>query len=1044
MKEKLEILINNFKQHLDYYKNSKNNYNETETRNEYLNPFFNLLGWDVNNTKGVKPELREVMVERQSHNRKKPDYTFTLNGVKKFFVEAKKPAVSIESDPKPAFQARSYGWSARHPITVLTNFEYLLIYDTTVKPEADDSTSKALLKKYYYTEYLDKWDEIKSYLSKEVVYSGEFEDKFDELLEDRDKSLVDEYFLNQINEWRLDLANYLHNIHPQYSIERINDLTQEFINQIVFLRICEDRNLPTYHKLEETLEKQEEVKNRLTEIFKYADNKYNSGIFNGDNIIFDLSNDTIMNIIKTLYYPESPYVFSIIEANLLGEIYEMFLAEKLILSNGQIVLQKKEENQNRDVVTTPLKVVKYMVENTLKPLCSGRNPEEIFNLNIGDISCGSGIFLLEAYDFLMKYLLNWYLEYDQESLIEGQDGELKLPFEIKKNTLISCIYGVDIDCHAVEVAKFSLLLKLLEDETEPSLYNKEMVLPELDKNIQVGNSLIDFEHIEYYERYYEKINRIDKYKISPFNWNFSNNINEFDVLVGNPPYVNTENLKKFVPKEEFKIYDKKYNSSSGQFDKYFLFIERSLKKLKSNGIMCYIVPPKFSKIVSGEKLRILITNDNHLAEFINFGSMQLFKEKSIYSSILKLSKSPQQSFSYEKADHFKDLNEWWLDKQSGEKNSQRRSFSKDVIDEEPWILLADEKEAKLYDLMYQDIDQLGDIFNVTNGIQTSANNIYIFDKEEIIETVFKSNLLIGEVEEESYKGLVAENNASYMQDKDSTKYNDTLAKKIKSYKIEKNGKVYEIEKDILKPFYKVEKGKEKGKGSYDIVEANKLLIFPYDDEGNLYSEEEMEELFSGCWEYLNDYKERLSKRSIRGGKGVWYQFGRTQNLTIFINTPKLVAGVNTKYPFYYYDTNDWFLATGGTAGNAAIIKEDDSPYELEYIQAILSHPAMKWLLDIRGSAFENNYRAKGTSILEKAPIKRIDFDNPTEVKKYNNIINWTREVYKINEELSKEGLNKNILNNLLNEKEYLIKRIRSEVANLYKVNNQLLELINNN
>ena len=111
---------------------------------------------------------------------------------------------------------------------------------------------------------------------------------------------------------------------------------QEFINQIIFLRICEDRNLPLYQSLKETARNKVELQRALTKVFKEVDKKYNSKLFAGDNIIFDLNNDIIFNMILSLYYPKTPNMFNIIEPGILGKIYESFLTESLVERDDHI------------------------------------------------------------------------------------------------------------------------------------------------------------------------------------------------------------------------------------------------------------------------------------------------------------------------------------------------------------------------------------------------------------------------------------------------------------------------------------------------------------------------------------------------------------------------------------------------------------------------------------------------------------------------------------------------------------------------------------
>ena len=394
-KDALKDLVTRFDNNITAYKDGKNAYNEHSCRIEYIDPFLQLLGWDVPNKAGLAPQYREVIAENYSNKTDRPDYSLTLRGVTKLFVEAKKPSVDIDTESAPAMQARKYGWNAKHKISILTNFEYFIIYDTTTVPKETDDCRVSRYRCYHYKDYIDKFDEIFHLVSKDSVYSGEFDKFFNDTFkgEGSQKQQVDNLFLNQINDWRVKLSNELYSKGNLYtSLEKLNDVVQEFINQIVFLRICEDRNLPLYHKLNETISDRDALHTKLEELFREADKRYNSGMFSGENIIFDLNNNVIVEMIEGLYYPQSPYMFNIIEPNMLGKIYELFLTEQLILlENGRMGLAKKKDCANRSVVTTPTEIVKYMVEKSLSNVCKGKSPAEICNLRIADIACGSGV-----------------------------------------------------------------------------------------------------------------------------------------------------------------------------------------------------------------------------------------------------------------------------------------------------------------------------------------------------------------------------------------------------------------------------------------------------------------------------------------------------------------------------------------------------------------------------------------------------------------------------------------------------------------------------
>ncbi len=174
--ESIQRLVSLFDEQLESYRSNK--YNEAQLRRGFLDPFFEALGWDMSNKLGYAEAYKEVIYEDSLEVEgatKAPDYAFRVGGQRKFFVEAKKPSVNIQSDIHPAFQLRRYVLSAKLPLGVLTDFEEFAIYDCRNKPDKNDRASTERVAYYSYRDYIEKWDEIAGIFGREAVYKGSFD-----------------------------------------------------------------------------------------------------------------------------------------------------------------------------------------------------------------------------------------------------------------------------------------------------------------------------------------------------------------------------------------------------------------------------------------------------------------------------------------------------------------------------------------------------------------------------------------------------------------------------------------------------------------------------------------------------------------------------------------------------------------------------------------------------------------------------------------------------------------------------------------------------
>ncbi len=603
-RQKIAELVERFREHVDEYKSG--GYNEHQTRIDYINPFFKALGWDMDNEQGLAEAYREVIHEdkvKVGRSTKAPDYGFTLYGQRKFFVDAKKPGIDIKGDIGPAYQVRRYGWSAKVPIAIVTDFEEFSIYDCNKKPKPSDKASVSRIKYITYEQYQDEFEFLWEIFGKENLPKGRFDKYVQSDTRQKGTTTVDEEFLHTIEEWRKYLATTIAIRNKGLNEDEINYSVQKIIDRIIFLRMCEDRGIEPYGELKKAAEKGEVYQN-LFQIFRVANAKYNSGLFDlkedtlTPSLIID--NKVLKNIIKDLYYPNCEYEFSVMPADILGSVYERFLGKTIRLTPAHQakIEEKPEVRKAGGVYYTPKYVVDYIVENTVGKLLEGKTPREVVKLKICDPACGSGSFLIGAY----QYLLNWHLKYYMENLGGGRGKEKPLTPDgnlttaEKKRILTNNIYGVDIDAQAVEVTKLNLLLKALEGETQASINQQmqlfhERVLPNLNHNIQCGNSLIgpDFfdDQLELFPAMIKKVNAFDWNQAFPEVFVQGG----FDVVIGNPPYVFGRDWKALGIGDEQKAYlGRRYKSSPYQLDMFSIFIEKSFELCKDKGSNSLIVP----------------------------------------------------------------------------------------------------------------------------------------------------------------------------------------------------------------------------------------------------------------------------------------------------------------------------------------------------------------------------------------------------------------------------------------------------------------------
>lgn len=675
-------------------------YKETEIRVEFIDPFFKALGWDVHNEHGYAEAYKDVIHEEAlkiGGATEAPDSCFRIGGVRKFFVECKKPSVNIKDATHPAYQLRRYGWSAKLPLSILTDFEEFAVYDCRVKPAKNDGAAVGRVLYLTYAQYAEKWNEIAAIFARESVLKGSF-DKFAEGVKGkRGTTTVDNAFLEEMERWRDMLARNIAMRNPDLSQRELNFGVQRTIDRIVFLRICEDRGIEPYGRLM-TLRNGERVYPRLRDFFQRADERYNSGLFHFQRekdrpeapdeltLTLNIDDNVLRDILANLYYPESPYEFSVLSSDILGQVYERFLGKVIRLTAGHQakVEEKPEVRKAGGVFYTPDFITKAIVRQTIGPLLEDKTPRQVAKLRFCDMACGSGSFLIEAFQFILDWHRDWYAQSmkletgnvkgGKSPLYHGPGGDWRLTTEERKRILLNNIFGVDIDAQAVEVTKLSLLLKVLEGESQQSITKQyelfhQRALPDLGSNIKCGNSLIGSETCKLQQL--SLLPEEDRYRINIFDWerafpevfkvdaassraderkrqDAASTLSGFDAIIGNPPYIRIQTMKEWAP-VEVELYKELFQSAAaGNYDIYVVFVEKALRLLNKSGRLGFILPHKFFNAQYGEALREIIATGKHLAHVIHFGDQQVFSGATTYTCLMFLDKAGANECLFEK------------------------------------------------------------------------------------------------------------------------------------------------------------------------------------------------------------------------------------------------------------------------------------------------------------------------------------------------------------------------------------------------------------
>jgi adenine-specific DNA-methyltransferase len=948
--QEITKLIQDFENNFNHY--TSPSYKEQEVREDFINKFWIALGWDVNHTYQKNPFQQEVKIEKgqrqnESNTQKRADYAFYLapNYKKEvFFVEAKKPSKTLRQNKDDYFQTAKYGWNAGTGVSVLTDFEEFVIIDCRFKPDFETILSKQI-NYYNYKEFLEYgcFEKIYWLFSREAIAAGNLQIFVENLPKPKGKGKqlklfagkyqsIDESFLNYIDNIRKEMAQALHENCQTLDNYELTEATQRTIDRLVFMRFLEDKLIEPENILYNIATHPKPWDKFIAES-RRLDAKYNGVVFKPlfiDQSNFEGANqDLFRAICQDLDHTNTPYDFNYFPIHILGNIYERFLGKTIIIEDGKANIDLKPEVRKAGgVFYTPKYIVDYIIENTLGKLIYPNGvalaPNKVKEITLADIACGSGSFLIGAFEYLLDYHNIFYNNHPSEAQKDGckydpETAKWILTIKQKQEILLNNIYGVDIDHQATEVTQLSLFLKMLEDETMTTANDMQVlfaqkILPDLSHNIKCGNSLIGFEIMN---SLFDRDNKYIQYKINPFDYHlsFANVFKNggFNAIIGNPPYV-----KEYTEKEVFENVKKGKLARyyQGKMDLWYFFTCYGLDILKENGKLGYIIPNNWISNAGASILRNKVINDAKIEGLIDFGSYMVFTDASIQTMIMLLEKNKL------------DNNYNFLYQYFNVPKSKEATISKEL-------------KEKTNTVSYQ--------LNPTIDRKKYLNKFLKFDNQTdtiILDKILKAKNFVLDEKKEVGQGIVGAPDKCFIVDKS----------KIELFE--------EKEKYFLKEYYT-------GTKRY-IKEDYKNYIF-YISEKN-FNGKNIDD-YPNIKNHFEKYKNELieAKKRYKTPKKPYFYLHRERNEMFFKEGAKIISPTRVIDTQFLYTEDDYYVSR---AANVII----SSRINLKYLTAILNSSLVKFWLLKKGKLLGNMLQ------IDKEPLLQIPIHQTEDKTIEQNII----------------------------------------------------------
>lgn len=867
-KERLKALIEKYFQ---YKKDKKTEELSEESTRAWINKFLEIFQWDVLNIQQVRQEKivddsqKDKLSEINSLH-SKPDYSL-MNGIMvKAYLDAKKIGIDIFKSKDAAFQVRSYGWSAGLPCAFLTNFEQLVIFDCRYAPQKGEDAGVAA-RQITIDNYIAEFDVLNSHFNRLLVYQNNLQKLYSSEQTEGSKTL-DAIFNDLLSDFRIRLANVLYaNNRELLDEEELNYYVQIIVDRIIFIRVCESRKIEKEGLLLEFLKKDfwnEFKKSCYVDFYNHYDGPMFSRDRKFEQIV--LPNDLFESFINKLYYPY-PYKFDVIPTKVIAKIYEEFLAYSLRVKDGMVVAELKEDYvKTNGAIPTHEFIADAICRETILRKNYG-NYQDILSTKVLDPCCGSGVFLLAAYEAFSDRMMDLTSKSNEWCVVE--DGKKYLTITAKQEIMKQCLFGIDCDPTAVEVTKMSLALKVADDTDE--LYLNEIgvfgekILRDIHNNIKIGNTLVDTD-ISCMANEVKYIRPLNIKDIA-----FKKIFDEkggFDYVIGNPPYVETKHFKA----ASLRVHDylhEHYKTFEGKVDLSVLFIERTMGLLNAAGQLGMIIQRRWFKTNYGKSARAFIMDGLHLHKLMDIETNALFKGRITYVSVMILTKERNLEVEYDliKGD-VPDVQLYFENPPAPDRISADYFLSPVWAPEQKAVFDIKNKYAKRYGTIGEN-----EKIDICDGIQALWKKMYdIVDYQEC-------------------NGVVTGKNGF--------------------------GKPVKIEKEMVKPVVY----NRKFLPLREIV-PDAYRIFPYkgEDYKTKISFDEVKEQYPLAYKYLKSNK-RLITDKVRHNSGkYWHTYTREHNHDSFEGA-KIIVPMTAKETYatfasdrglYMDNSNVWFLKYHGS------------------------------------------------------------------------------------------------------------------------------------